>query len=222
MQVNHPDMGWMFFDRNGDGIPDHGLLRYGRPDGRHRGPSPECDSLRVRDAGVRPRARLPYNNTIHNWLQLLNRGSGSRAWSTPTPTTTSTVPVGFGTTSRARPTTPPTSRLSTSCMPPSKAALVMTNGPFMDVRSVRAGRNGFRRWKWRPGEDLQLLVVRRRCTCGCRCPNWFDVDRVQVFVNGRADRSLNFTRAKNSADRSGDAVEVRPAIPLSSSKATPT
>jgi hypothetical protein len=27
-----------------------------------------------------------------------------------------------------------------------------------------------------------------------QCPNWFDVDRVQVFVDGRADPALGFTR----------------------------
>ncbi len=27
-----------------------------------------------------------------------------------------------------------------------------------------------------------------------QCPNWFDVDRVQVFLNGRPSESLNFTR----------------------------
>ena len=27
-----------------------------------------------------------------------------------------------------------------------------------------------------------------------QCPNWFDIDRVQVFLNGRAANSLNFTR----------------------------
>ena len=25
LQVNHPDMGWMFYDKNGDGKPDAGF-----------------------------------------------------------------------------------------------------------------------------------------------------------------------------------------------------
>ena len=30
-----------------------------------------------------------------------------------------------------------------------------------------------------------------------QCPNWLDVDRVQVFVNGRPMPKLNFTRKDN-------------------------
>ena len=33
MQVNHPDIGWMFRDRNGDGTPDAGFVgMHGRMD----------------------------------------------------------------------------------------------------------------------------------------------------------------------------------------------
>ena len=27
-----------------------------------------------------------------------------------------------------------------------------------------------------------------------QCPNWFDINRVQVFLNGRPAEKLNFTR----------------------------
>jgi hypothetical protein len=32
-----------------------------------------------------------------------------------------------------------------------------------------------------------------------QCPNWFDIDRVQVLVNGRPDPKLNFTRKEHPA-----------------------
>ena len=31
-------------------------------------------------------------------------------------------------------------------------------------------------------------------TIRVQCPNWFDINRVQVFLNGRPSKDLNFTR----------------------------
>ena len=47
-----------------------------------------------------------------------------------------------------------------------------------------------------------------------QCPNWFDVDRVQVFLNGRPDEALNFTR-QSAPERFSDAtVKFDQEIPL--------
>ena len=43
---------------------------------------------------------------------------------------------------------------------------------------------------------------------GVQCPNWLDVNRVQVFVNGRPSEQHNYTR-KNSPDLFGDVEAVR-------------
>ncbi|MHC5543494.1 CehA/McbA family metallohydrolase, partial [Singulisphaera rosea] len=51
-----------------------------------------------------------------------------------------------------------------------------------------------------------------------QCPNWFDVDRVQVFVNGRAVESLNFTREKNSDRFSTEVVKFEQDIPFTLEK----
>ena len=71
VQVNHPDIGWMFRDRNGDGRSDARLRGHAREDGRHRSPS-----SRIRSSTSRRRspAGKTQNNTIVNWLQLLNQG----------------------------------------------------------------------------------------------------------------------------------------------------
>jgi hypothetical protein len=47
-----------------------------------------------------------------------------------------------------------------------------------------------------------------------QCPNWFDVDRVQVFVNGRPDAQLNFTRANDAAAFSSKTVRFERTIAL--------
>ena len=39
-----------------------------------------------------------------------------------------------------------------------------------------------------------------------QCPNWFDVDRVQVFVNGRPEPALNFTRRDQAGMFTRDVV----------------
>jgi hypothetical protein len=93
-----------------------------------------------------------------------------------------------------------------------RGRLVMTNGPFLEV-ALRAGR-GRSAAEVGPGEDLYAPGGEATLHVRVQCPNWFDVDRVQVFVNGQPVESLNFTR-KRSADRFADAtVKFDQEIPL--------
>ena len=70
VQVNHPDMGWMFRDRNGDGKPDTGFA----------GMAGQMDVIEVHplhtifDGPTKKSKGKTQNNTIVNWLQLLNQG----------------------------------------------------------------------------------------------------------------------------------------------------
>ena len=47
-----------------------------------------------------------------------------------------------------------------------------------------------------------------------QCPNWFDVDRVQVFLNGRPADELNFTRQSSPGRFSDATVKFDQEIPL--------
>ncbi len=47
-----------------------------------------------------------------------------------------------------------------------------------------------------------------------QCPNWFDIDRVQVFNNGRPVDSLNFTREKAGDRFSDTTLKFDQEIPL--------
>ena len=69
--------------------------------------------------------------------------------------------------------------------------LVMTSGPFLEVKLKAAGSAGAEAI---PGGDLASRRGTLMLHVRVQCPNWFDVDRVQVFVNGHPRRSLNFTR----------------------------
>ena len=47
-----------------------------------------------------------------------------------------------------------------------------------------------------------------------QCPNWFDINRVQVFVNGRPEQSLNFTRKATPEQFSDETVRFDATLPL--------
>ena len=70
VQVNHPDIGWMFRDRNGDGKPDAGFAgMHGHMDVIEVHPLHTIfDKPTIESSGK------TQNNTIVNWLQLLNQG----------------------------------------------------------------------------------------------------------------------------------------------------
>ena len=69
--------------------------------------------------------------------------------------------------------------------------IVMTTGPFLEVSLQSAAAL---RKLYGPGEQADIpggdLMIRVRV----QCPNWLDVNRVQIFVNGEPHPELNFTR----------------------------
>jgi hypothetical protein len=189
VQVNHPDIGWMFRDRDGNGVPDAGFgPMLGRMDVIEvHPPASIFGATTVQYDGK------TYNNTIVNWLQLLNQGRripgvvntdahynfhGS-GWlrnyvksPTDNPAEIKTLDVVHAT---------------------ERGHLVMSNGPFLEVKLVTSGESAKQAI---PGDDLATPSGTLTLEVRVQCPNWFDVDRVQVFLNGRPDKSLNFTRAR--------------------------
>lgn len=82
--------------------------------------------------------------------------------------------------------------------------VVMTNGPFLEVEAVamepavRPARGISGDIVAAPGGQLQLRIR-------VQCANWCDVNRVQVFGNGRPIADLNFTR-RTHPERFADGV----------------
>lgn len=64
----------------------------------------------------------------------------------------------------------------------------LTTGPFLQVTTADGGRPGS---TVKPQNGSVALHVRIQCT------DWIDIDRVQILVNGRMPRNLNFTRASH-------------------------
>lgn len=178
LQQNHPDLGWLVYDADGDGAPDlgFGTLKFTDVVEIWR---PSILSLTPTEAvGVAVR-----NHRTFNWLQLLNQGhrlpgvantdahycaheSGRiRNWvksSTDDPAAIDEMEM---------------VRMA------KKGRMVMSNGPFLEVSLDGALPGEERRFSSTP-----VLKVR------VQCPNWLDIDRVQVLVNGRAPAAYNYTR----------------------------
>ena len=191
IQQNHPDMGWLFFDKNGDGEPDEGYSRS----------FPFIDVMEIHPidrilnvARYDERNGKPFNNNrMLNWLQLLNQGhrifgvvntdahynfhgsGGLRNWiysSTDDPAKIDLKEMVFAS---------------------EQGRLIMSNGPFL---SALFDSNS-------PGQAMvcggELLAKDGVVNVHVKvqCPNWLDVDTVFVLVNGESRNELRFTRAKN-------------------------
>ena len=86
----------------------------------------------------------------------------------------------------------------------------MTNGPFLDV-SVTAGKKS----RAVPGDDLTAPSGKVKVSVSVQCPNWFDINRVQFFLNGRMAEDLNYTRrthpqmfSETSVTRFNQTIEI--------------
>ena len=207
VQVNHPDMGWMFGDRNGDRRPDAGYSgMHGRMD------VVEVHPLHTIFAPPTSRpGHATQNNTVVNWLQLLNRG-----FRIPGVVNTD-AHYNFHGSGWLRnyvksPTDDPAQVQTLDVVRASERGnLVMSSGPFLEV-GLRAGDDN--PTEAIPGENATAPSGRATLRVKVQCPNWFDVDRVQVFLNGRPADKLNFTRKTNPALFSTATVKFEQEIPL--------
>lgn len=185
VQINHPNIPQLVGDANLDGRPDEGfrkMLHY-------------ADVIEVHPLGTifdvpppEPQPADEPGSRVQNWLRLLNLGQR--------------IPGVVNTDAHwnfhgsgwlrnyVRCTTddPAAADLDEVCKAIERGQIVMTNGPFLEVEATAGGRTAG------PGDDL--AAEGDVCTLAVRveCANWLDVNRVQIFINGHADKSLNFTR----------------------------
>jgi hypothetical protein len=191
VQVNHPDMGWMFYDKNGDGQPDEGYDRM-TPHIKVIEIHPVEHALQLEP--VVQRGDRKFHNTVFNWLQLLNQGlripgvvntdahynfhgsGGLRNWiQSPTDDPAAVRPLDI-------------------VHAAEQGRSVMSNGPFLEVSAIEAGQmQGVT-----AGEDLRAASGKVELRIRVQCPNWLDVDRVFVLLNGRADDRYDFRRGTES------------------------
>lgn len=70
-----------------------------------------------------------------------------------------------------------------------RGQLVMTNGLFLEVTASAGGAGSAG-----PGDHLRAADGKVRLHVRVQCPNWFDVDRVQLFVDGWPIERFDFSR----------------------------
>jgi hypothetical protein len=188
VQVNHPSVGQVFFDRNNDGVEDGGYVGFEKmidaaevwsADILHA--SPTIERL------VGGTKRTSPNRTF-GWLQMLNQGR--RVWCVAVSDAHGVFRSGVG----GWRTYIPSSTDDPAKVDPgeiirnSKAGRMMiTNGPFLEVTTG----DGLPIGSSVVAEGSLELKVRVQAS------NWMEIDRVQVMVSGRQPKKLNFTKKKD-------------------------
>ena len=197
LQMNHPNLPQILGDRDLDGKLDAGFEKmFGFVDVIEVHPPAAIFS---KPATVEA-ARKDLNG-IFNWLQMLNLGyrlvgvvntdahytfHGS-GWLRNYIKSSTDNPAEIDTLEMVRAS--------------QQGHLVMTNGPFLEVEASAAGERAG------PGDDLQAANGGVSLRVRVQCPNWFDIDRVQLFVNGRPAEEFNFTRRSHGELFSPDTVQ---------------
>ncbi|MGC3971294.1 MAG: CehA/McbA family metallohydrolase [Pirellulales bacterium] len=192
IQQNHPDIGWLFYDKNGDGKPDSGFFTNSLPhiDVVEVHPPHEIFLKPLVGSGDKQQ-----NNTIFNWLQLLNQGHRIPGV-VNTDAHYNLHGSGFLRIYFESPTDDPAKVTTDDVVHAAEHGhIVMTNGPYLEVRSKT--NDGKQEAMDGPGGDLVAADGKVSLKIRVQCANWLDVDRVQVFVNGLPDPKLNFTRKEN-------------------------
>jgi hypothetical protein len=200
VQHNHPDVGWLYFDKDQDGKIDGGY-----------GTRPFTHAMEINRDIVGLLASLEATGPDvkrgrgFRWLQMLNQGD--RIYGTANSDAHATAFNNGSIFTYVKSNTDDPARLDPTELARSAKAgrMVMSNGPFLEVSLDGVSSGGDVRVETEG--RLKVLV---------RWANPIDVDRVQVLVNGRPDPSLNFTRANasNSFVVGSDASGFEREIPL--------
>jgi hypothetical protein len=198
MQHNHPDIGWLYFDKNRDGVLDGGY-----------GTRSITDVMEIREtmlvllAETAPDAHAHTSRAFH-WLQMLNQGD--RILGTAN---TDAHPIG-----------PQTGSIfnyvhldddDIAHLDPWDVAraikrghVVMSNGPFMEV-SINGAL---------PGDNTRAIDGKVGVKIKVQQASWSRIDRVQILVNGRQVPAGNFSRDKTPDAFRDGVVQFEREVPL--------
>jgi hypothetical protein len=203
LQINHPDMDFEFTDRDRDGRYDGGFtgLQYlvDCIETQNFEPSNLLSDVPVYiRKDYRTGSEIVVWNREFRWLQMLNQGHRYAATAVADAHSVFGNGVGgwrvflpSGTDDPARIDWREMSRMA-------KAGRgVLSTGPFLTVRAADGTLPGGET-KGSGGVTLHVRV---------QCPSWFEINRVQVLVNGTKPNTLNFTKGNSpSMFRAGPVV----------------
>jgi len=199
VQLNHPNLVQMIGDRDLNGSPDGGFERmFGFMD---------VVEVHPLDRIFTPLKALPAEreegNAIFNWLQMINLG-----YRVPGVVNTDAHWNFHGSgflrnyikSSTDEPTKASVLGLVHAC---EHGNIAMTNGPFLDVYA----RDSDSSHTVTVGDDFVAPEGKLNLRIKVQCPNWLEVNRVQIFVNGKPEPQWNFTR-RTHADKFHQATVV--------------
>ena len=198
VQTNHPNIPQILGDRDLDGKADEGfrgmlgwmdVIEVHPPEGIFNFPSAE---LAAKEKSANP---------IFYWLQLLNLG-----YRIPGVVNTDAHYNFHGSGwlrnyMECSTDNPAEIQIDEMIHSAEHGHMVMTTGPFLETQ-VRLKRDGKDEY-YTCGEDVAMQGQTAKLWMCVQCPNWFDVNRVQVFANGRLLPAMNFTR-KTHPDKFSD------------------
>jgi hypothetical protein len=210
VQSNHPNIPQMVGDRDFDGAPDEGFEKmFGF-----------MDVIEVHPPGdiFTPPSSLPpsdreLGNVIFHWMQLLNVG-----YRLPGVVNTDAHWNFHGSGWLRNYIKSPTDQPSEAeVMDLVHAAehghIVLTNGPFLEVTAT-AGPEGAEAKRVDVGGDIAAPDGYVNLAIRVQCPNWLDVNRVQVFANGRPLQEHNYRRATHRDLFGGGVVKFDQTMPV--------
>jgi hypothetical protein len=201
VQMNHPNLHQIYGDLDTDGVPDkgfRGMLKWADVVEVHPLETIFQD-IASNPPGVR-RMRIP----LFQWMQLLNQG-----YRIPGVINTDSHYNHHGSGWRRNwfvSSTDDPANISTDEMVREIEAghIVMSTGPFLSL----TGHAKSNPHAAIPGDELVTADGNVTLKVTVQCPNWLDVNRVQVFINGRPSEKHNYTR-RNSPELFGDVDSVR-------------
>ena len=134
----------------------------------------------------------PYSNVIQTWLRMLNKG-----YRIPGVVNTDAHYNFHGSgwlRNYIKSSTDDPSQIDTMEMvhESEHGHVIMTNGPFLEVTATSGEKKAI------AGDDLAAKDGKVSLAVRVQCPNWFDIDRVQVLINGKLFEEHRFTKRETA------------------------
>lgn len=209
VQMNHPHLPQIMRDRDLDGQADDGFRKmFEFADVIEIHPLESIFKTPAADAAPRDRG----SNRMFNWMLMLNLG-----YRTPGVVNTDAHYNWHGSGWLRN-------YIVSSIDDPAKITIeemrqaiegghmVMSSAPFLQTE-LRATIDG-KDQKAIPGSSVALGPNKARLWIRVQCANWYDINRVQVFANGRPVPEMNFTRGTHAGLFGGGVVRFETEINL--------
>jgi hypothetical protein len=209
IQQNHPDIGWLFYDRDGNQTPDGGFERsFGIMNVVEIHP---IDKLMKFDRWDIRGGKPADNHTAFNWLQLLNQGF--RIYGVVNTDSHYNFHGSGGLRIWVKSAADDPAKIDADAIRDAsrEGQIVMSNGPWLEAAFTAVGGSGD---EVTAGGDLQAGSGKINGRIRVQCANFLDIDTVMVLVNGRPSQELTFTRQSHPQLFKADTVRFEHSVEI--------